>query len=304
MTSTGSSLTDGLHRIVYGGTDTRVRATWRVLLAWPVLWILTGAVLAANVQVLLETIPAGPERGGGIAQSLLHALFFVLVLALWARYLDRNSLSAYGVTLTPKWFREFLLGFGAVLVGFLLWTTLKVGIGASTVEVATSVPEGSILWGLAVPAVALVLHAAIQQIVFFRVILKTAAEGLHTRGIGPALAALGAVPVAILFFILMHEISTPLRTLDLAVAGIVFSLFYLHSGSLGLGIGAHFGGFYGGILMSSVLQVSGSPTGILGRIDQYGLPVMVVAYLVVAGWIIRNRGELSIHQGIADRHRN
>lgn len=298
-----ASITDWFSTIVSGSTDTRVRATWRVLLAWPVLWVLTGAVLAANVQVLVESIPAGPQRGGGLAQSVLHALFFVLILAIWARYLDRRSLSAYGVALTPTWLREFLLGVGAVLVGFLLWAALKVGIGASTVEFAPSIPEGSILWGLLVPAVALVLHAAVQQIVFFRVILETAAEGLHRRGLGLALAGLCAIPVAVLFFILMHEVSTPIRTLDLAIAGIVFSLLYLHTGSVALGIGAHFGALYGGILMSAVFEISGSPAGILGTIDQFGFHLMVLAYLVVAGWIIRNRGTLAIEERIANPRR-
>lgn len=300
MSGIGSSIS----RIVYGSTGARPRATWRVLLAWPILWILTGAVLAANTQVLVDTIPAGPEQGGGLAQSVLHALFFVLVLALWARYLDRRTLSEYGVTLTSRWTREFILGFGAVLVGSLVWVALKVGVGASTVEIAPSTSDGSFAWGFLIPAVALLLHAAVQQLVFFRVILKTAAEGLHSRGLGVGLAALVAVPVAVLFFVLMHEVSTPLRRLDLVIAGVVFSLFYLHTGSMGLGIGAHFGALYGGSLISAVIQVSGSPSGILGTVDQYGFGVMVLAYLIVAAWILRNRGTLTIDKGIATRHRS
>jgi len=298
-----SSVTSGgtgrLKRVVWGSDDSRVRATWRVLLAMPILWVFTGGVLAANVQAAIEVIPAGPAQRSGLAQSLLHAGFFLLALVLWAKYLDRDSVASYGVSTSPDWVRDALLGFVAVLVGLVVWAGFSVAVGGKTAAVSPAVPEGSVLFGLVLPLVALVLHAAVQQVVFFRVILKTAAEGLKSRGVTPSRAALGAVPVAVLFFVLMHDLSSALRVFDIAVAGTIYGLLYLHTGELGLGIGAHFGALYGGTVLFAVVDVTGSLPGILGTVDQYGFPKMVIAYLGIVAWMTWRRGDIPIESGIA-----
>lgn len=156
---------------------------------------------------------------------------------------------------------------------------------------------------------ALVIHAGIQQLVFFRVILGNAAEGLFGRGVAPSRAVIGGSLVAIPFFVGMHDVPTGLRLLDLVVAGGVFGLLYVHTGELALGIGTHLGALYGGsVLFTStvgaaggpvVFQVTGSLPGVLGVVDEYGFPKMVVAYLVLVGWLKWRRGELAIEAGIA-----
>jgi hypothetical protein len=294
-------VTRGLKEVVWGRDDTRVRALWRVLLAMPLLWMVTGGVLAGNVQSAIGAIPVGQAQGSGLAQSLLHAGFFLLVLIPWARYLDRYPLSHYGVSASSDWVRDCFLGFVAVLVGLVVWAGLSVAVGSKTAVVSPSVPEGSVLWGLALPFVAFLLHAAVQQVVFFRVILKTAAEGLGGRGVTASRAALGAVPVAVLLFVLMHELSSALRVFDIAVAGTIYGLLYLQTGELALGIGAHFGALFGGTVLFAVVEVTGSLPGILGTVDQYGFPKMVIAYLAIAAWVRWRQGDLSIQPGIARR---
>lgn len=197
--------------------------------------------------------------------------------------------------------RDFLVGLTAVIVGFFLWLGLGVSMGGKTAVVSPSIPQGSILWGLVVPFVAFVLHAAVQQIVFFRVILKNAAEGLQSRDVSALQAALGAVPVAVLLFILMHELLSPLRVFDLAVAGTIYGLLYLQTRELALGIGAHFGALYGGIIVFALVQVTGSLPGLLGTVDQYGFPKMVIAYLSIVAWLHWRRRDITIQPGIARR---
>lgn len=265
----------------------------------PVLWTLTGAVLAGNVQSAIEAIPAGGATGGGVAQSLLHAGFFLAALLGWARFLDRRPLSDYGVSGSRGWLRDGAVGFAAVLVGAGGWTGLTSVLGGTTVKLAPSVPRGSVLLGLVLPFVALLLHAAVQQVVFFRVILGTAAEGLHSRGVSASRAAVAAIPVAVLLFVLMHGSATPLRVLDLAVAGGVFGLLYLHTGELALGIGAHLGALYSGIVVSAVVQEGGSLSGTLGALDRYGSPTMLIAYAVVVAWLLWWRGGLPIQRDVA-----
>ncbi len=298
-----------LRAAVWGSHDPRVRATWRVLLAMPLLWVLTGGVLTGNVQAAIESIPSGPTPAGGLAQSLLHGGFFAVALVAWARYLDRRPLSDYGVTASGRWLLDLLAGFVAVVVGFGAWFALGSALGSTGLAVSTPYPGGSLLLGLTVLLVALVLHAAIQQLVFFRVVLENAAEGLYGRGVAPARAVVGGLLVAIPFFVGMHGVPTGLRLLDLAVAGAVFGLLYAHTGELALGIGAHLGALYGGnVLFSStagaaagpaVFQVTGSLPGVLGVVDAYGFPKMVVAYLVLVGWLRWRRGGLAIEAGIA-----
>lgn len=299
MGTESATFPDRLRSVVFGEDDPRVRATWRVLLAMPILWTLTGAVLTANLRSAIGFIPSGQAPGSGIAASLLHAGFLLIALGLWARYLDRQPLSNYGISVSRDWVRDFLVGFVAVVIGQAVWvgvSSLSVG---KSVQVSPSTPDESILYWLVLPIVALVLHAAVQQIVFFRVILKNAAEGLHSRGINASLAAVVAVPVAVVLFIPMHGSMTPLRILDLAVVGGIFGLCYLHTGELGLGIGAHFGAFYSGTILFAVIRVTGSLSGVLGRIDEYGFPKIVLAYLVVLAWLAWRRGEIPLEDSIS-----
>ena len=263
----------------------------------PILWLLTGDVLAANViagifQSVRPTVT-------GLTSSLLHGGFLLLALIVWARYFDREPLSNYGISGSLTWLRDFLIGFVAVVVGHVLWIGVGSVSGGKSVRVSPSTPDESILVWLVVPFVALVLHAAVQQIVFFRVILKNAAEGLHSRGVNARRAVLAAIPVAVVFFIAMHGSTIPLRILDLALAGGIFGLMYLHTGELGLGIGAHFGAFYSGTVVFAVIQVTGSLSGVLGTIDQYGFPKMVLAYLVVVAWLLWRHGETPFQRSIA-----
>lgn len=299
MATESATFLDRLRSVFFGEDDPRVRATWRVLLAMPILWTFTGAILSGNSQSAIGFIPSGQSPGSGLAASLLHASFLLIALVLWARYLDWQPLSNYGISVSRDWVGDFLTGVVAVVIGQSVWVGVSSLSGGKSVQVSPSTPEESILYWLVLPFVALVLHAAVQQIVFFRVILKNAAEGLHSRGVNASRAAVVAVPVAVVLFIAMHGSMTPLRILDLAVVGGSFGLYYLHTGELGLGIGAHFGAFYSGTIVFAVIRVTGSLSGVLGRIDEYGFPKMVLAYLVLLAWLTWKRGEIPLDDSIS-----
>jgi len=300
-------LASRLRAVIRGPNDSRVRATWRVLLAMPVLWVLTGGVLAGNVQTAVGWIPSGQGSAAGLAQSLLHAGFFLVALAVWARYLDARPLSDYGVSATPAWVLDLVAGFGAVVVGFVVWIGVGAAMGDVTVTTALSASQGSLGLGLVVAATALLLHAAVQQLVFFRVILGSAAEGLGSRDLSRSRAFAGALVAAVVLFVAMHGSAGPLRILDLAVAGCVFGLLAFHTGEVALGMGAHFGAlFAGGVVFAPaastgdglvVFEVTGSLPGLLGTVNQYGFPKMVVAYLALLAWVQWRRGAISVGNG-------
>ena len=296
-----------LRRALRGVEDTRLRATWRVLLAYAVLWVLTGGVLAGNLQARVGLLPAGPEPLAGLTQSLLHAGFLVVALAGWARYVDRQPLSAYGVSASPRWARDAAVGVVALVAGHGLWLAFGGLVGGLSVSPTLSPPDGSWLLAAVAPALALALHAVVQQVVFFRVVLEAGAEGLHARGLTRSNALLGALPVAVLLFVVMHHLPSGLRVLDLAVAGGVFGLLYLQTGDLALGTGLHVGALYaGGVVFAApstagpaVFTVAGSLPGALGVVSQYGFPRVVLAYLLLLGWL-RWRGTVGLEPEIAN----
>jgi hypothetical protein len=273
----------------------------------PVLWVLTGGILAGNLQTAVPWIPSGQGPAAGLAQSVLHAGFFLVALVGWARYLDARPLSDYGVSATPAWLLNLAAGFGAAVVGFVVWLGIGIALGDVTVTTALSSPQGSLGFGFVVAATAVLLHAAVQQLVFFRVILGSAAEGLGSRDLSRTWAFAGALAVAVVLFVAMHGSTTPLRVLDLVVAGCVFGLLALHTGELALGMGAHFGALFVGNAVfapaatagseSAVFEVAGSLPGLLGTVNQYGFPKMVVAYLALLAWVQWRRGEISIGNG-------
>lgn len=298
-----------LSAVVRGQADTRPRATWRVLLATPVLWILTGDVLTANLMGVIGGVVN--RVGEGLTASLLHGIFLVLVLAIWARYLDRQPLSNYGLSASPDWWRDLVGGFLAIGLVTGVWHALGVAMGWTEIQLTLSATDEPLLLGLGTFTIALGIHAAIQQVVFFRVIPKNAAEGLYSRGLNPPRAVLAGILVTLPFFLSIHELFPTLRIVDLLLVGLVFGLLYAQTGDLALGIGLHTGIFVvtfvifapaaGQGLGPTVFEVAQSLPAVLGVIPEYGFPNVIAAYLVLVGWLYWRRGEVAIRREIAAR---
>lgn len=302
-------ISDRLGQVIRGGSDPRIRATWRVLLAVPIFWILAGGVLAGNLQTAVEAIPAGSEPLGGLAFSLLHGGFALAALVGWARYVDRRPLSEYGMSATPSWVGQFLFGLGAVIVAFGLWFGVASVLGWASLELSMSAPAGSLLVGLGLFVVTLGIHALIQQLVFFRIVLGNAAEGLSRRGLAARRAVIGGILVAAAIFLSIHQLGFDLRLLDLVVVGLIYGLVYAHTGELAVGIGLHLGVFVAAqtLFVSavnapesvSVFAVTQSIPEPLGVVGSAGFPKMVVAYLLVLAYLGWRHGGVPIDADVA-----
>jgi len=291
-TKRSDGIGSGLHSIFFGTNDPRLRATWRFLLACPLL-PLVGALVALVMPLIgvAGMIPGGPLQG----------IVLLAILVPWARYVDRQPLSDYGVSATPSWVLNLLVGFLGTAAVWSIWHATASALGWMQIEVSLTAPQESLAFGLIGTLVSLAINTWVQDVVFFAIILTVAAEGLRGRGVDARWAVVGGWVVGALFFTAIHGTPTVSDFASTLVGGAVYGLLYVHTGSLALTIGAHWGGGY--VVTSvftsepmvgtfpSVFQVTKSlPGGIEGFV---GIALYVATYVVLAGWIKMYHGTVS-----------
>lgn len=296
------AVADRLRSLVWGRNDPRVRATYRVLLAWPVLWFVAG-----TLSVLIAGLVLHPGSGTGLRMSvggLLQAGVFAVFLLGWARVLDRRRIEDYGLAVDAGWIADLLAGFGAVLVGSTVWLGLGTAMGWATVGVAATNPQGSLALGLVGVFVGVLANVWVQETVFFGVAATAGAEGLRARGVDPRQAVLAAWAVAVALFTVKHRPEAAPRMLNLIVVLGVYGLLYVHTGQLALSVGVHAGvNFAGQTLLAdpafaaegpSLMHASTSLSGLSGSLSSGAVPHVLVAYLLLLGWIWVRRGGVSV----------
>jgi len=113
--------------------------------------------------------------------------------------------------------------------------------------------------------------------------------------------------VGTLFFTAIHGTPTVADFVSTLVGGAVYGLLYVHTGSLALTIGAHWGGGY---VVSSIFtsepMVGAFPSvfrvtkSLPGAIDGFvGVALYVATYAVLVGWIGVYHGMVSTHREIS-----
>lgn len=299
MSAGNPSMADHLRHVVFGDVDPRIRATWRFLLAWPLL-PLVGALVALVMPVLglAGMIPGGPVQG----------LVFLGLLLLWARFIDRRPLSDYGVAASASWGRDLLVGFVVVVGVWGAWHALAASLGWMRIGWALSAPTGSAGLRLVGVLVSLAINTWVQDVVFFGIVLVTAAQGIRSRGVDPRRAVLGGWLAATLFFTAIHGTPTMLDFLGTLAGGAVFGLLYVHTGDLALTIGVHWGSSYaaGSLFQrASVAEQSVSLFQVteLGPLAKgMGVPMVLypATYLGLVVWLWWRDGEVSIETGLAE----
>jgi len=295
MSGGTAAVTNRIRWVVLGGDEPRLRATWRFLLAVPLLPL---------VALLLALVMGGLGLAGLIAGGPIQAGIFLVLLAVWALAIDRRPLGDYGVSPTRTWLAELLVGVGAVVVAHLLWYGLGLAGGWTGVEVSMTAPQDSLGVGLVGTVLSFGLNVWVQDTVYFAIVLRTAAEGFQSRDLAPRRAAAGALVVAVLFFTVIHGLSGPVELADKLLAGTVFGLLYLYTGELALTLGVHWGiSATAGVLFPVAAMVEGSPSvfevteavpGLVGTVSARRMPQLVIASVLLLGWLQWRHGEVSI----------
>lgn len=298
MSGGAKAVTTRLRTVVVGVEGARLRATWRFILAWPLL-PLVGVIVGVVMPVLGVSgmIPGGPLQGA----------VFLGMLVVWARVVDRRPLSDYGVTASRSWVLNMFVGFGVVIVVWSGWHLLIASLGLTRIEVSLTAPEGSIVFRLVGTMVSLAVNSLVQDLVFFAIVLKGAAEGFHSRGMEARRAVVGGWLVGILFFTVIHGLEGPVDVLAHLVGGAVFGALYVHTGELALTLGVHWGSswaagnlFAGPAVANqfpSLFEVTTLQAGIRGL--WVSIPLYLVTYMLLVGWLRWRRGDVPIQPSLA-----
>lgn len=299
MSNRGQTLSSRLRYVVFGRENPRIRATWRVLLAWPLLPFVGSLVaLVMPVLGLRGMIPGGPLQG----------IIFLGILVLWAGFIDRRSLADYGVSLSASWAQRLLLGFAVVVGIWSAWHGIATGLGWMRIEWSMSAPRGDVGLRLVGALVSLAINTWVQDVVFFGIVLVAAAQGLRSRDIEPRRAVLGGWLVAAVFFTAIHGTPTVLDFSGTLVSGLVFGLLYAHTGELALTIGIHWGSSYAaGFVFPRVSTAHQGPSifqvtelGPLAKGMEVPLVLYPVTYLLLVLWLRLAYGDLSIDTELAE----
>lgn len=173
----------------------------------------------------------------GLLQLALGALVLVLVLALWARFVDRRRVGEYGLGASSANLLELLIG---VAIGLSAVATMFVVSMLFSDAPATFEPawEVAAFWRF---MARMTLVGFWEELLFRGYLLLTMLWGLRPL-IGDRKATLLAVFISSLLFGLAHVATAHFSLtalLVLAFNGVVFALPLLRTGRLGCSVGMH-----------------------------------------------------------------
>lgn len=218
--------------------ERRPRALWRVLGALVVVLSVPSVVGAVVLRPL--DLPMSLVQ---LAINALAALVALVVLLLWARYVDRRELRAYGFRLDGAWWRMLALG---ALVGLLGWggalaTDLAFGWASVAALLSPGTGGMSFLPSLLSFTLAWVFVGVWEEVVFRGIVMRNAIEGLNGPWIPRRWALVGGWVVSSVLFGVLHfgQASSPLALVFWIAAGLVLGLAYLLTDQLALPIGLH-----------------------------------------------------------------
>jgi membrane protease YdiL (CAAX protease family) len=301
------------NRIFRGTTDSRLRASWRIIIAVGLTFVgALGGVLAVQ-QVAIQDL---------FVPLFAHLFAVIAVLAtagLLARYIDHRRLSDYGFALSFSWGLEAVVGavIGIGLVGLAFGFAHQLGV-VTTVETFSAGDAETLMTGFGVVLLGWVFVGLWEETLFRGLFLKNAAEGLSVRDLSPTTAALGAWLSSSLVYGFLHGplgsnpegISLLYALVMTSVMGGLFGLAYLLSNELALPIGLHTGinfaeqnlffgppGAVGPAVLRTEHTVSGARLQFQSLDPVIIVPVFICGYLLVAGWAYLRDGTISIKQG-------
>ncbi|MBN1399743.1 MAG: CPBP family intramembrane metalloprotease, partial [Anaerolineae bacterium] len=222
---------------LWNSHERRLRALWRLVLAW-----LAMALAELALGQLLSRVALTAARS--LVWSLLGLVPLGVALWLAGRLLDRRPLADFGFHLDRRWWRDF--GFGLALGAGLMTGIFAVqwGLGWVTVRDALHVRGGDqpFLLALLGPLSLFVFVGISEEVTFRGYLLTNLAEGLNLQPVSPRWAVALAWLISSALFGWVHANNpnaTLVSTLYLMLAGMFLGLGFVLTGNLAIPIGLH-----------------------------------------------------------------
>jgi uncharacterized protein len=314
--------------------ERRPRAFWRLLLQGIIFIILLlgmqifiGVAAGALIQFPTDIDP-GTAQGTLVTHPLLQiAIAISQIIAIWisfviaARWLDRRPMHDFGFRFYRAWWRDLV--FGLALGALLMALVFMVELSAGWIEITGYAQPGSSGFGFLpgiIGALILFLSVGIYEEMLFRGYhLRNLAEGFEGRLISARAALLLAYFLSSIIFGIAHAAnpnSTPISTLNIAIAGLFLGLGFVLTGELAIPIGLHvtwnfFQGNVFGFPVSGMqfgatfIQINQlGPETITGgafgpEAGLLGLAAMLLGSVLTVLWVRYNRGAARLRDDLA-----
>lgn len=305
-----------LQRVIRGRTDSRLRASWRVLVP-----LVTFVLAMVGMATALLGVPSLHSRPTAV--RALRAVGFLattaVLLGLSARLLDRRALPAYGFDLDRRWWQDFA---GALAIGVLAPGLMAAGhlaFGWASVVEVVSLSEGSFVVAMAVTLLFYVGVGLAEEVLFRGIFLLNAIEGLGNRLSSPQTTVLLAWLGTSLVFGAFHVrnafagegVAVVAYLVSVTILGLAFGLAYVLTGSLALPVGLHVATNFARSAVFGSTAPPGDTYPALLRLEVgfsgvwhtlHGLELFYSASLVVfvLAWVSLTRGTVAIDDSLLD----
>ncbi|MDG5762127.1 hypothetical protein QA600_22700 [Natronococcus sp. A-GB1] len=307
---------DNIRHIIYGEEETRIRATWRILL---------GLILVLFLPQLLVPLIAFATVGDPMGQHLLMSIFmfFMTAMALiflvgFARFIDRRPVREYGLNLSRSWWLDGLAGFITPLVVFTVYVGLSLFFGWISVESITD--ESFVVlagWGVLFFLVYILGGAIAEGIAYTGIVGQNLAEGARAHGGSAQVAVATAVIGGGLLFSILHFFvyGDPGAFGELPLSGPVFIWFavgsvmvlsYFWTGNAAFAIGVNAGANMGGWLfhpgdglpgIPHVIMIEHNPPAPFDAVGGTLAVSWVIGLAILAAWVYYRKDSITHDTG-------
>ena len=244
-----------LKNLFWNDREKRLRMFWRMVMQSMVmlLFLLLNQILLNLLFLLISgNAPLIPIDGDPIYSNDTYIVIstistgFAVVLSVWISgvLFDRRRFADFGFFLSRDWWVDFAfgLGLGAILMVLIFLIQLSAGWISITETFITDHPDLPFSVVITFPLVSYIIIGFYEELLSRGYHLTNLAEGFANKRIGPKAAIILATLVSSALFGLMHAVNpntTPLSSINIAIAGLFLSTGYLLTGQLAIPIGLH-----------------------------------------------------------------
>ncbi|HKK46690.1 MAG TPA: type II CAAX endopeptidase family protein [Balneolaceae bacterium] len=295
--------------IFINNQEQRLRAGWRLLVQFILMFLITGFFQLGIMLVWKSSL--------SLEQTI--PLFIGILTSVWiaARFFDGRSLVDYGLEFDRRWEKEFLIGTGIGLFAMGAIFLVEWLAGWLTVSGFGWQESTNFGWKLAAAFVAMLMVGFHEELLSRGYQILNITEGLRYPQLGSRWPVIIAILATSLLFGCLHLANpnaSAVSTFNIVLAGIALAIPYALTGSLAFSVGLHFSWNFmqGGIcgfpvsgmkFQTSILRISQAGTKLwtggkfgpeAGLMGIMGIAIMILLSCV---YIMATRGQL----GIAER---